>query len=150
MESWRDRISLDDQADLDGLLNDSLGLANFLLERHGEFFPSAMGVRLDGTSGIIAPDASVVGEQPDSLAVVEVMRKIFAAAKDEHRALALITDVHIAEIGSDAVQVMLEHRTGIAIRINAPYTIDAFTSTVSFGELLASPAEPTIWLADPA
>ena len=150
METWRDRISAEDQADLDGLLNDSLGLAHFLLERHGEFFPSGMGVRLDGANGIIAPDPSVVGEHADSLAVVATLKRIFSAAKDEHRALALITDVHIAEIESDAVQVLLEHRAGIAIRINAPYTIDSSSGSVSFGELLASPAEPTIWVADPA
>ena len=148
METWRDRITTADQADLDGLLNDSLGLARFLLERHGEFFPSGMGVRLDGANGIIAPDPSVVGEHADSLAVVATLQQIFAAARDEHRALALITDVHIAEIGSDAVQVLLEHRAGIAIRINAPYTIDQLTSTVTFADLLASPAEPTIWVAD--
>ena len=149
METWRDRISVEDQADLDGLLNDSLGLAHFLLERHGEFFPAGMGVRLDGANGIIAPDPSLVGEHADSLAVVATLKQIFAAAKDDHRALALITDVHIAEIGSDAVQVLLEHRSGVAIRINAPYSIDPGTSAVTFAELLASPAEPSIWMTGP-
>jgi len=52
--SWRDSVSQRGQDDLDRLLQESMPIAQRLLEKDGEFFPFALSLANSGDTRIVA------------------------------------------------------------------------------------------------
>jgi hypothetical protein len=141
MTSWRDSASEQAQDDLDGLLGSSLPFAQEMLDRRGEFFPYAARISLAGETQLIAGDPGE-GEQPTSVAVIQVLVEGLRAERDTLRAAAVVSDVRLAD--SDAVRVELEHADGHAIVALLPYR-KKLLRRIEYGQMTAGAGERQIW-----
>lgn len=142
MTSWRDTASQQAQDDLDRLLDESLPFAQEMLEKHGEFFPYALAMSTTGEISHMAGDPGD-GEQPASVAVLEVLTEGLRAARETNRAAALVSDVRLAD--SDALRVELEHKEGQAIVVLLPYRKKRLRRGVDYEPMRASGGERKIW-----
>ncbi|GAA4367834.1 hypothetical protein [Nocardioides caricicola] len=143
MTSWRDTASASAQEDLDGLLNLVLPLAQELLGKNGRFYPFGASVSNDGEAAVTASDPSL-GEHPRPERVLAGVYDGARATAADHRAAAFVTDVLVQ--GSDAVQVELEHRDGIALVVVVPYTPGTYKRYPTFGQMSVSPGEQRVWI----
>ena len=142
MTSWRDSTSQQAQDDLDRLLDESLPFAQEMLEKHGEFFPYAVAMSTTGEISLIAGDPGD-GEQPTSVAVLEVLTDGLRETRNSNRAASLVSDVRLAD--SDALRVELEHQEGQAIVVLLPYRKKLLRRGVEYQPMRASEGERKIW-----
>ena len=143
MASWRDTTSQQAQDDLDGLLNPALGFAQQQLDAYGEFYPYAVVVDTDGQQRMVAADTG--SERPAS---ADLITTLIAALSDERgslRAAAIVADVRVPELGSDAVRVTLEHAERVALTVLLPYKTKRFGRGVDYGDLQTGAAAAFIW-----
>jgi hypothetical protein len=146
MASWRDAASQQAQDDLDGLLDPALGFAQQQLDMHGEFYPYAVVVEETGDQRMVAADA---GEQrPASADLITALISALTEQRSELRAAAIVADVRVPEIGSDAVRVTLEHCEQIALTVLLPYRRRRFGRGIDYGALQAGATAPFIWPTD--
>ena len=115
-----------------------------MLEEHGEFFPYGVALDACGEARMVAGEPGQ-GEQPASLDVLLTLVEGLRAERKSLRAVALISDVRLAE--SDAVRVELEHRDGHAIAVLLPYKKKRLRRGVDFGDLIATPGSQQVWSA---
>ncbi|MEV0296067.1 hypothetical protein [Nocardia sp. NPDC050710] len=116
--SWRESASAAAQADLDGLLEAALDMAESRVAESGEFYPFGVVVDKHGRTEIIA--AGVGSAQ-------EAQRFVYRAISDRRRdlrAAAVATDVRLPETTGDAIEVHLEHAEGTALGVLEPYRIE--------------------------
>lgn len=140
--SWRDSATQQAQDDLDGLLDASLPFAQEMLDKHGEFFPYALAVSGSGETMQMAGDPGE-GEQPSSVAVLQILVEGLRAERDTLRAAAIVSDVRLSD--SDAIRVELEHAEGQAIVVLLPYRKKKLRRGVEYGETSAGQGERQIW-----
>lgn len=107
MPSWRDTASPQCQADLDGLLGHTLGVAQQTLERYGQLSPFGAAVGANGSTRMLASDP---GGNPTSQQVLDLLIDGARSDKESLRAVAIVADVSLSD--GDAVRVELEHREG--------------------------------------
>ncbi|HEY7138215.1 MAG TPA: hypothetical protein VIB48_24380, partial [Acidimicrobiia bacterium] len=121
VSSWRATASSQAQNDFDGLVSAVLGFAQQQLGAHGEFFPFAAVVNIDGTTEMVAPD--VDDPQPAAAAMLDACVAALTARRSAIRAAAVVSDVRLRgpETG-DAIRVDLEHVEGHALTVLLPYT----------------------------
>lgn len=143
MSSWRDNASTQAQADLDGLLDVALGFAQQQLNTHGEFFPYAVAVDLDGQAEMIAARIDPDDEHPKSTDVIDACVAALTSQRDYTRAGAVVADVRLAS--SDAVRVDLEHVDGHALTVLLPYSKKRRRRGVDYGQLRAQAGSVRIW-----
>lgn len=105
MTSWRDTASAQAQADLDGLLEPTLGFAQQSLDERGEFYPYAVVVNIAGEQEMIMAEAPT--EQPESTSVIDSITRDLASHRDNYRAVAVVADVRVREAGTNAIRVTL-------------------------------------------
>lgn len=142
MTSWRDSATQQAQDDLDELLDASLPFAQDMLDRHGEFFPYAVAITASGETKNLAGDPGE-GEEPSSVAVLQVLVEGLRAERDTLRAAAVVSDVRLPD--SDAVRVEVEHEEGQAIVVLLPYRKKRLRRGVEFGETRAGQGDRQIW-----
>ena len=124
MVSWRESVSGQAQADLDGLVD---AVADFALEQiaaSGSFSPFTLAVSTDGERQAIQPNYPrdrdlEVGEQ------LAAQWRALVDIKDSLRALALAVNVVLTDTNTDGIEVSLEHREGVAIGVIFPYAVGA-------------------------
>lgn len=143
MTAWRNEISESAQDDLDGLVEPVWDFAEHQLLARGEFFPFAFVVGTDGEQSMAAAD--VGDDKPDSAEVIEVLNAGLIEKRDDLRATAVVADVSLPDLGTDAIRLVLEHREGVALEIAIPYRVQQFPPQVAFGELIVTEAERVIW-----
>lgn len=144
MSSWRDSASEQAQDDLDALLSASLPFAQQLLEKNGEFFPFGAKIAANGDLALASADPTVVGEQPATAAVLGALVDGFRGDRNNVRAVALVSDVHLGE--SHAVRVELEHRDGHSFAVILPYQQDPSGRATQYGDLaLAGSRGGQVW-----
>lgn len=143
MKSWRDTASAAAQEDLDNLLNAVLPLAQGLLGKNGQFYPFAASVSASGEVSVAAADQGS-GDRRDPAQVLVDLYEAARATAADNRASAFVVDV-LAN-GSDAVQVELEHRDGIALVVLVPYKPSTLNRVPKFEQMSAAPGEPRIWV----
>ncbi len=122
MPSWRDSASAQAQADLDSLLNSTLGFAQQQLATHGEFYPYTAAIRVDGQTQMITGRPDVTSDHPIAADVIASCVAELTSRQLAIRAAAIIADVHLPDLGTDAIEVSLEHAEGQALRVQLPYT----------------------------
>lgn len=144
MGSWRDSASVEAQADLDELLNASLGFAQQQLTTRGEFYPYAAAIGADGQAEMSAAPPDPTDENPRSADVAAASFGALADKRDTIRAGAVVTDVRMAD-GGDAIRVDLEHADGHALTVLLPYIKKRLSKKVEFGELRAQGGQRQIW-----
>jgi hypothetical protein len=142
MSSWRDTASDIAQRDLDELLGTCLGFAQQQLAEHGEFFPYAAAIRLDGRVEMVASRPELTSERPESAAVIASCEATLTEMREELRATAVVADVRTSS--GDGIQVNLEHVEGSTLVVLLPYSRRRFR-TVKYGQLSAASGIPHIW-----
>lgn len=143
MASWRDTASEQAQEDLDGLLGLALDFAQQQLDKYLEFYPYAVVVDAAGHQRMVAADTGE--EQPASADLITTLIANLGDQRDELRAVAIVADVRLPELGSDAVRVTLEHADGVALAVALPYRPRRFGRGVDYGDLQAGEASAFIW-----
>jgi hypothetical protein len=134
--------------DYDELLNGLIPFAQQMLEEHGEYFPFAMGITIQGEGQLmqLAPEE----EQPDSEEVIDQLNEMFqeAIAKKEVRATGICSNVVIQDPktrkNSDAIRVSLAHRDSPPAEVVIPYSKGA-GGEYEYGELMAMPGSSTLF-----
>ena len=144
MASWRDSLSEQAQADCGGLLGQVLPFAQQMLERHGEFYPYAVKVELDGQVGMAAGDPDN-GEQPASTRILELLYAGLRSERDALRASAVVAGVKYGSPARDAIRVEIEHREGAHLAVYMPYSKKGLRRRVEYGALEAGPGESRVW-----
>lgn len=131
---------------MDSLLDQLLGFATEMLQKHGEFFPFA---------GVLTAErelqhvAGYTGdERPASADVIRLLEDGLRERNAEGiRAVAVVSDVRASDPATgattDAVCVHMEHREGDALDVFLPYEKKRFRG-IAFGEVFASPSERTV------
>src|SRR2546421_11430945 len=119
MSSWRDTASPECQSDMDALLNAALPFAQQQLAKHGEFFPYGVAMKRDGQIAMVAGYTGT--ERPPSTEVLDIIYEALRSKADENRGAAVVADVRLSGEETDALQVEVEHRDGIAPKIFFPY-----------------------------
>lgn len=145
MHSWRDGLDAAAQADLDRLLDTALGLAQRHLVDASEFDPFAILTADDGRVLALDLDLSELGRHPDADQI-----RAAAAAQLRHQAAtarctALVSNTRLSRERTDAVEVRLEHRSGLALLVLRPYKRPRFGGQTDYGQLTAYRAKPLIW-----
>lgn len=124
MPSWRDTVTEQAQADLDGLTEAAVDLALESIAARDEFLPFALAVSVDGERAMIAPNYPASAE----LTVVEQLAahwRAVTAVKDSLRAAVVALNVTLPDRRRDGIELSVEHREGAAIGLIFPYTIGA-------------------------
>lgn len=145
MASWRDDASPQAQRDLDELLNVALGFAQQELSKHGEFYPYAAALGTDGSAEMIAGRPAQGGEHPQTADVIDACIFALATKRAQIRAGVVVANVHLPELGGDAVEVDLEHVEGQALTVLLPYTKKRFRKDISYGPLRVQAGHRRIW-----
>jgi hypothetical protein len=143
MSSWRDSASPQAQADLDELLNASLGFARQQLADHGEFYPFAAAIRTAGQTEMIAGQARTSAAHPTAAEIIASCLTQLASSQHAMRAAAIIADVRLPDHGGEAIEVSLEHAEGQALRVLLPYARQRIA--VTCGPIRASAGNRRIW-----
>lgn len=143
MPSWRDSASPQAQADLDTLLNTSLGFAQQQLASRGEFYPYAAAIRADGQTEMVAGRPGTAGEHPAATDIIASCVAELTSRQHAIRATAITADVRLPDLGNDAIEVSLEHAEGQALRVQLPYTKQP--AGISYGPIRASAGSRRIW-----
>ena len=145
MTSWRDTASQQAQQDLDGLLDHALGFARQQLDAHGQFYPFAVVVDADGRQRMVATGTGK--DRPGSADQITTLITTLSEQRDHLRAAAIVADVRVPELGSDAVRVTLEHSERVTLTVLLPYKARRIGRGMDYGELQAGPAAAFIWPA---
>ncbi|SID90887.1 hypothetical protein [Mycobacteroides abscessus] len=135
--SWRNTASAEAQDALDTLLSTSIDLAMQNLQKSDSFIPFAVTVNAGQEHSLVS------GAGEDANQTIATLERELTAQKDELAAYAIAYDTHVAALGSDAIEVHLQHREGAAMTVQAPYSKRG--STVEIGDLIAQSATRTIW-----
>ncbi len=146
MASWRETASQAAQDDLDGLLTPALGFAQQQLDRHGEFYPYAVVIDDDDQQRMIAADTG--DDRPASADLITTLVATLSEQRDRLRAAAIVADVRVSEIGSDAVRLTLEHREHVALTVLLPYRPRRSGRGIDYGKIQAGAAAAFIWPTD--
>jgi hypothetical protein len=135
------------QDDLNKLIGTALGVAGDQLEAHGAFVPVGLVVDNDGGINLVAvAPNSVDGEGEEELdadAMIEDLFQALSQQKGQNRAAAVVCDIHLPDDVTDAIHVMAEHSTGVAVSAVRPYrqTPDGW----DFAEPFLEPGDRQIW-----
>jgi hypothetical protein len=128
---------------MDALLNAAIPFAQQQLAKHGEFFPYGVAMTRDGQTGMVAGYTGT--ERPPSTEVLDIIYEGLRSKADENRAAAVVADVRLKGEEADAIQVEVEHRDGIALKIFLPYRKKRFGGGIETGEMRAEAGERRIW-----
>jgi len=145
MTSWRDTASPQAQQDLDTLLDAALGFAQQQLATRGEFFPYAVTIDTTGQVETIAARPDPTNERPTSADVVTACFGALTEKRTVIHAGAVVADVRVRDLDSDAIQVDLEHADGHALTVLLPYAKKRLSKKVEFGQLRAQTGQRQIW-----
>ena len=145
MAHWRDDASEEVQDDFDRLAEVTLAAARSFLDLEGSCIPFPMAIKTDGVLAPIGLEQPKSPTAPDILEVLDGLIELFRERRGSIRALAIGADVLIPGEMMDAIEVRLEHRDGIAIKILVPYQIDPLDDTYLYDEPRTIPGDRIIW-----
>ncbi len=145
MQSWREAAAPQAQQDLDDLLDLVLTFAQKELEERGEFFPFAASVDLHGRPGLLTLTAPMNDERPRAASVVDGCVAALRTKRAMIRAGAVVADVRLPEMATDAISAELEHADGQAIVVLLPYRQRSFGRSIEYGRLRAEQGRRKIW-----
>jgi hypothetical protein len=145
MTDWRDDASEEVQDDFDRLAEVTLAAARNFLDLAGGFIPFPMAIKTDGVLAPIGLEQPAVPTEPDIEKVVEGLVGLFRERRGSIRALAIGADVLIPDVMMDAIEVRLEHETGLALKLLVPYQIDPLDDTYIYEEPHIQAGDRIIW-----
>jgi hypothetical protein len=145
MINWRDSASDEVQDDFDRLAEVTVAAARSFLDHNGDFIPFPMAIKSDGELALIGLEQPVTPTVPDVLEVLKGIETLFRERRGSIRALAIGSDVQVPEEATDAIEVRLEHRDGIAVTLLVPYQIDPLDDTYLYEEPRVQEGDRVIW-----
>ena len=145
MSNWREGASDEVQDDFDRLAEVTIAAARNFLDEAGDFIPFPMVIKADGELVLIGLEQPVVPSVPDSQNVLNGIVQLFRDRRDSIRALAIGSDVQVPSEATDAIEVRLEHRDGLAITVLVPYQIDSLDDTYLYDEPRVQQGDRQIW-----
>jgi hypothetical protein len=145
MTNWRDGASDEVQDDFDRLAEVTIAAARNFLDQGGDFIPFPMVVKADGELALIGLEQPVTPSVPDPEQVLAGIVTLFRERRNSIRALAIGTDVQVPEEATDAIEVRLEHRDGLAVTVLVPYQIDSLDDTYIYDEPRIQDGDRQIW-----
>ena len=143
---------------LNKVLGTALGVAREQLEEQGVFLPFAIG--LEPQSGAEEPELRLLAVPPtenpddpeadiDTEAMAADLVQVLNQEGANFAAVAITSDVLLAEDNRDAIHVVAEHKAGAALAIVQPYTMpDEPGGTWHFGDPVAEPADMSLFAPD--
>jgi hypothetical protein len=145
MTNWREGASDEVQDDFDRLAEVTIAAARNFLDEAGDFIPFPMVIKADGELVLIGLEQPVVPSVPDSQNVLDRIVQLFRDRRDSIRALAIGSDVQVPSEATDAIEVRLEHRDGLAITVLVPYQIDSLDDAYLYDEPRVQQGDRQIW-----
>jgi hypothetical protein len=142
MTSWRDGLSEDTQSEIDDLLEPALEIAERALNADHSIYPFAIGLTTEHEFELHMlgdPDQN----ETDGAVIVAQVSDALRHNRDRLVSYALAVDVLLKTPASDAVELRIEHRGGVAITVHVPYRFEE--AAVVFGEMIVSPGECVVW-----
>jgi hypothetical protein len=127
---------------MDALLGAALPFAKQQLAKHGEFFPYGVAMSRDGQIGLVAGYTGT--ERPPSTEVLDILYEGLRSKAEENRGAAVVADVRLRGEETDAIQVEVEHRDGIALKVFLPYRKKRLGG-LETGQMRAEAGERRIW-----
>jgi hypothetical protein len=145
MTDWRDDASEEVQDDFDRLAEVSLAAARNFLDLAAGFIPFPMAIKTDGVLAPIGLEQPITPTAPDINEVMDGLVGLFRDRRGSIRALAIAADVLIPDIMMDAIEVRLEHQSGLALKLLVPYQIDSLDDTYTYDEPSIQSSDRIIW-----
>lgn len=145
MQLSRDVLSIAAQGDIDSMLAAALRLAQSRLTDSSAFDPFALVTNLEGRLLSAEVDLAGLGKHPESEHIAEAITVQLRTVASTARASAIIVNTRLSERKTDAVEVRLEHREGVAMLVFLPYKRARFGGTIDFGDLMPFPAKQEIF-----
>jgi hypothetical protein len=143
--NWREGASEEVQDDFDRLAEVTIAAARNFLDEAGDFIPFPMVIKADGELALIGLEQPVTPTVPDVIEVTKGIVELFRDRRDSIRALAVGSDVQVPSEATDAIEVRLEHRDGLAITLLVPYQIDSLDDTYIYDEPRVQAGDRLIW-----
>ncbi|TME87273.1 MAG: hypothetical protein E6I43_03380 [Chloroflexi bacterium] len=128
---------------MDALLNAALPFAKQQLTTHGEFFPYGVAMSREGQIALIAGYTGT--ERPPSTEVLDILYEGLRSKAEQNRGAAVVADVRLRGEEPDAIQVEVEHREGVALKVFLPYRKKRFGGGLETGPMRAEGGERRIW-----
>ena len=128
---------------MDALLNAALPFAKQQLTKHGEFFPYGVAMSREGQIALIAGYTGT--ERPPSTEVLDILYEGLRSKAEQNRGAAVVADVRLRGEETDAIQVEVEHRDGVALKVFLPYRKKRFGGGLETGPMRAEGGERRIW-----
>ena len=146
MGSWRDALSAPAQADIDRLLDTAIRLTQHHLVEASEFDPFAVVVDSEGRLLAVDLDKSGLGKHPDSVTIMSATAAQLRHIASTTRCTALAGNTRLSQEKTDAIEVRIEHREGVALLVLLPYKRPKFGGRIEYGELKAFPSRREVFV----
>ncbi|SDE02046.1 hypothetical protein [Auraticoccus monumenti] len=144
MAEWPEEASRQARDDFDRLLPMAMRAAHVELASKGEFWPFAVVVDVDGDASRAASE--LPRERPPAGEVLAELRRSLRASEQPLRAVAVVLDVHEPRLGSDCIEVSLEHLGSPPVVVQRPYTRRRFGGRVAYRPDVTVPGTATIFV----
>lgn len=136
------------QDDLNQLLGTGLGMAQEQLEAQGAFLPTALVTTTDGEIRVVGLSPEEDNDDVDADAMLTDLYSVLQQQREDHRAVVVVSDIHLPEEETDAIHLAAEHAEGTTVSIMSPYSRDATTNEFNYGKLMGEEGARVVW-ADP-
>lgn len=140
---WPEEASQQARDDFERMLPMAFRAAHVDLATKGEFLPFAVVVDVDG--GAHRATGEPLGQRPVAGEVLAELRRSLRASEQPLRAVAVVLDVHEPRIGSDCVEVTLEHVGSPPVVVLRPYTRRRFGGRVTYRPEVTASGRGTIF-----
>jgi len=134
-------------SELDALLGAALRIAQQHLAEAASFEPFVLVMGSDGRMLSAEVDRSEIGTHPESEEIADAATAQLRGLAASVRATALTLGVRLAKERSDAIEVRLENRDGVALLVLLPYRRPRFGGRIEYGDVRTFRGAHDIWPA---
>lgn len=145
MNSWRDDVSAEAQAELDSLLDSAFALAQRYLEKASDFTPFAIFRSEDGRFIHIEYNRESKGKPPAVETILINLLEQLRAVERDARCTAIVMNSRLDKERTDAIEVRLEHKSGGSLVVLLPYKRPLFGGTTEYGKLQGFSGKRLVW-----
>ncbi len=145
MSSWRDGVSAGAQAELDSLLDTSMGVARRYLEKASEFDPFAVFLGDDGRYIHVEYSKERKGKPPEVEVILMNLLEQLRSVAGDARCTAIVLNSRLDRERTDALEVRLEHKEGGSLVVLLPYKRALFGGATEYGQLHGYSSRRLVW-----
>lgn len=131
--------------ELNALLTASLRLAEKHLAGAASFEPFVLVTSPDGRTLAAEIDRSQLQRHPESEEIADAAIAQLRGLAPSVRATALTLNARLAKERSDAIEVRLEHRDGVALLVLVPYRKPKFGGRIEYGDMQTFRGTRDVW-----